>query len=142
MRIFGSNGTGVITCIEIFTLFAAQTEPAFAKAQVQRFIKCAAFFHDGILAYHTHVADTLLHIGDDIGCLGQHQFNVGIRQTENQLTGTGAQLADIITGMLQKRQCFLFQSALGQSDTNGIFRCHARTSISFTAPSRKMTSVR
>ena len=132
----------MITGVKILALLAAQAEAALAKAQIQRLIERAALFHNGILADNTHITHAVLDIGDNVSRLRQHEFNIGIRQTEDELTGAGTQFADIIAGMLQQLQGLFFQSALGQSDTNNVFWSHACTSTSFTAPSRKITSVR
>ena len=76
----------------------------------------------------------MLDVGDDVGGLGQDDLHAAVRQGEDQLARSGLKLGNIVACVLEQRERFLFQTALGQRDADRIAaRCDLGTARALKA---------
>ena len=119
--IFCGDGAGGISAPEVGALRGRQREPAAAEAQIQHLIKRSAVLHDRILADDAHVAHAVLHIGDDVRRLGQHNLQP-VPHRENQAAALVPHSLAIVADAIQEGHGVLLQSAFRQGNPQ---RLHA-----------------
>ena len=74
-------------------------------------------FEDRILAHDAEVTDAVLHIGDDVGSLGEHDLKVVVADGQDQPSALVSDLVAVVADFFKQFYGRFFQSALGEGDS-------------------------